>query len=162
MLVNNIFCDGAACLPTWPTPDVLEWRYNDFVQHYQPDSACGYRIGDFSADPLFCDAAHGDYRLQPGSPCIGTEENGEDVGARREICWPTFVPSPGDYSRGGGLRITCIRPNPTSGGIAIELAGGTEEAAGVQILDPAVRAASRSSWPGSGACRDVRRSAIDN
>jgi hypothetical protein len=136
-IVNNIFRDGARCFVTAPVPDVLEWRYNDFL-HYAPDPGCGYQVGNFSADPLFCDAGHGDYRLQPKSPCIGTGENGEDVGARRGICWPTSVPS-GEGALRGELRITCIRPNPTSGGVTIELTGGTGEAAGAQILDPAGR-----------------------
>src|SRR5437762_23138 len=32
-------------------------------------------------DPLFVDAANGDFQLQAGSPCIGTGSDGTDMGA---------------------------------------------------------------------------------
>ena len=43
--------------------------------------SCGIGDTDFSADPLFVDFDNEDYRLAPGSPCIGAGENGEDLGA---------------------------------------------------------------------------------
>ena len=37
--------------------------------------------GDVLADPLFVDAANGDFHLRAGSPCIGAGVNGSDIGA---------------------------------------------------------------------------------
>ena len=39
-------------------------------------------IGNISTDPLFYNAAAGDYRLGPGSPALGSGFGGEDMGAR--------------------------------------------------------------------------------
>ena len=36
---------------------------------------------NISFDPLFVSAAAGDYRLQAGSPCIGTGQGGVNMGA---------------------------------------------------------------------------------
>jgi hypothetical protein len=44
--------------------------------------------GNFDADPLFVNAAQRDYRLQPGSPCLGAGRNGEDLGARFPVGAP--------------------------------------------------------------------------
>ena len=37
--------------------------------------------GNIDADPLFCSPDSGNYRLEEGSPCIGTGENGQNMGA---------------------------------------------------------------------------------
>ena len=37
--------------------------------------------GNIDADPLFCNAENGDFSLFDSSPCIGTSENGSDIGA---------------------------------------------------------------------------------
>ncbi len=46
------------------------------------DHLCGTDLGgNFSADPLFCDAANGDYTLDWASPCLpGNHPNGIDCG----------------------------------------------------------------------------------
>ena len=40
------------------------------------------------ADPMFVDAENGNFNLQPGSPAIGSGENGEDVGAIGDVLSP--------------------------------------------------------------------------
>jgi hypothetical protein len=38
--------------------------------------------GCLSANPMFRDPTNLDYRLQPGSPCIGKASDGGDIGCR--------------------------------------------------------------------------------
>ncbi len=52
--------------------------------------------GNFSLDPLFCDAEAGDLRLQPGSPCLaGNNDCGDQIGGQGEGCddTPVFLSS---------------------------------------------------------------------
>jgi len=53
----------------------LEIRYSDIQGASFPGT------GNISADPLFVNAAAGDYRLAAGSPAMGTGLNGADMGA---------------------------------------------------------------------------------
>jgi hypothetical protein len=61
--------------------------------------------GNLYADPLFADFAHWDYRLQPGSPAIGTGRAGTDMGAFPAGGKTTRF-SRGDCDRDGELAIT--------------------------------------------------------
>jgi len=58
----------------WPASST----YSDY-----PEAVSG--VGNISADPLFVDAENGDFRLMPGSPCIGTGSLGDNMGA-----WPAL------------------------------------------------------------------------
>jgi hypothetical protein len=60
--------------------------------------AHSFGTGNIAANPMFVDAAGGNYRLQPGSPAIGTGPNGIDMGA--------YVP--------GGPSISGVPTTPSS------------------------------------------------
>jgi hypothetical protein len=127
-------------------PDTLEWRYNDFLSGWTPD--CGSEVGNFSADPLFCEEWPYDYRLQPDSPCLGAGENGEDVGARVGICWdPAGV---GAEARGlAGLRLGAPQPNPTSGPVRLVWEAAPGVPVVLEVLDVRGRLARRLTAPGT-------------
>ncbi len=133
-LVNNILWDYNCGLGPSAQPEVLEFRYNCLVYTELPPD-CGYQIGNFVADPQICDPAAGDFRLQPGSPCIGSGEGGEDVGARLGICWPTDVVESPTSVAGGSL--WKLAPNPTTAGVAISLDGAprTSGPCPIEIFD---------------------------
>jgi len=61
--------------------------YSDFGNTNWPG------IGNISADPLFVNAAAGDYRLQPGSPCIGTGLGGTNMGVTLPVGGIPSVPT---------------------------------------------------------------------
>jgi hypothetical protein len=49
-------------------------------------------IGNISVDPLFCSQDNGDYTLAENSPCVGTGENGVNMGAFGVGCDAIFTP----------------------------------------------------------------------
>jgi len=74
-VLNCIVWDHSTLLSSGLT---IIWTYSDVEQ--ASGVVPGY--GNINADPLFVDAANGDFRLSPGSPCIGTGWSGADMGAR--------------------------------------------------------------------------------
>jgi hypothetical protein len=62
-----VACDDEASVPFIWCSDIYGNRDGDWT-----DCIAGQRssnVGNFSADPLLCDAANGDYSLQASSPC---------------------------------------------------------------------------------------------
>ena len=47
--------------------------------------------GNIDADPLFCEPDSGNYTLMANSPCVGTGENGANMGAFGVGCGPSFA-----------------------------------------------------------------------
>ena len=146
IVVNSIMNVGL-CVDV---PDTMEWRYNDFVDPGGwPD--CGFQVGNFAADPLYCDPWPGelDYRLQPETPCLGAGENGEDVGARIGVCWdPAAV---GDDPEGvGGLRLLPPEPNPTSGAVRLSWEAEVGTDVEIEVLDVGGRLVRRLVGGGRG------------
>lgn len=78
------------------------------------------QFGNFSADPLFCDVANGDFRLADGSLCL-PENNGCIVliGARGEGCSnPSEAP---EQSGSAVLSLSRPFPNPASSDLSVML-----------------------------------------
>ena len=51
-------------------PNGIEWNNGDVTVRYSDVQSWGTSNGNLSADPLFVDAAFGDFRLSEVSPCI--------------------------------------------------------------------------------------------
>jgi hypothetical protein len=73
---NNILFGNtdAIVVEAPPDPTLLVTDYTDTFGATWPG------IGNINADPLFVNAADRDYRLAPGSPCIGTGLGGANMG----------------------------------------------------------------------------------
>ena len=70
---NNILSANVIPIGT-QTDTVIEIQYSDIHGVNWPGT------GNLNADPLFRDPANRDYRLLPGSPCIGTGKFGDAMG----------------------------------------------------------------------------------
>ena len=169
LFINNIVTSpgGPYCDPAYQ-PDVLEWRYND-VWPAPLDPDCGYQIGNFSEDPLFC--GPGDYRVQPDSPCRGAGENGEDVGARWGICWPPEGIDDWPHLEKKRLWVSAPSPNPTTGSMRLQLEAPPGMRVEIDILDACGRVVRRLpstslsgqsyvSWDGRGSDQRLVRPGI--
>ena len=133
LLINNIF--PRVICPSNPSalPNVLEFRYNNSI-NYPIDSDCGYQIGNFSADPLYCDESVGDYRLDLNSPCIGAGENGENVGAMG-ICYTASAVEERQVGNKERLQVSAPVPNPSLGTVSIQARIPSLTLISVDILD---------------------------
>ncbi len=67
--------------------------------------------GNINADPLFCNADSNDFYLAANSPCIGTGQNGSDMGALSGACAPNAVVDE-QVLIPGGLTLLGAFPNP--------------------------------------------------
>jgi hypothetical protein len=71
--LNNILWDNRITISLWNS-GTLAAAYCDLGNTNWPGT------GNIDVDPLFLDAAARDYRLSPGSPCIGAGSNGVTMG----------------------------------------------------------------------------------
>ncbi len=123
-LVNNIFVQDARvhCSGT------VSIRYNDF---WITSTVCPLGVGNISADPLPCSVPYWPTPwLQPGSPCIGTGENGANMGAGG-VCGVTNV---GEPASSGRLRLA-MGPNPVTSHAEIIIDHATDSPI-LEIFDP--------------------------
>jgi hypothetical protein len=93
--------------------------------------------GNFSQDPLFCDRAHGDYRLHPDSPCLpGNHPDGASCGLigahpAGDCEGVVHLPIPADIVAG---RLRAL-PVPSSGRVTMEARPPGSAPARIVILD---------------------------
>jgi hypothetical protein len=92
--VNNITAGGVGC-----TSGSEHIAHNCFVDWLHIGASCVPADSNFVADPIFCGdftVLHPspyleDYFIDAGSPCVGTGENGSDIGALGVGCGTTAV-----------------------------------------------------------------------
>jgi WD40 repeat protein len=66
-----------------PALQASQFSGNAFTATYsdiQRDTGVYTGVGNINADPLFVNATAGDFRLEQGSPCVGTGESGANMG----------------------------------------------------------------------------------
>ncbi len=82
---NNIFSSNTTALSPLTVFTTTNVTYNDFFPSNATDPLNGQASdthGNISSDPLFVDAANGDFHLKAGSPCInsGLDSSAIDMG----------------------------------------------------------------------------------
>ena len=84
---NQIFANGS------PIPSNVNITYSDImdsldgVQHIG-NGSISWGQGNINQDPMFCDPDNGNNNLAENSPCVGTGENGANMGALGVGCGP--------------------------------------------------------------------------
>jgi hypothetical protein len=87
--VESVWCSGSASIDV-TCSDVFKNDLGDWVECIEDQR----REQNISADPLFCDAAAGDFALRADSPCAGPGPYGcGTIGALDTGCGPVPVES---------------------------------------------------------------------
>ena len=73
-IVSNDIIYGSSNTVYLDESSTIQVSYSDIEGGWEGE-------GNIDADPLFCDPDSGDYTLAENSPCIGTGENGANMGA---------------------------------------------------------------------------------
>mgnify|MGYP006283367281 CR=1 FL=1 len=128
---STVFCSGS--------PGLLEITCCDVWNNAGGDEICDIvDESNFSADPLYCDAAGGNFFVQSMSPCApGNHPGGPDmcggtlIGAYRASC-TTDVPDPGFTSHG---LLLGNEPNPFQSGTAIRYQLAGESKVTLEVFD---------------------------
>ncbi|MBI5384940.1 MAG: right-handed parallel beta-helix repeat-containing protein [Verrucomicrobia bacterium] len=83
---NNILWNNGSAI-TIETNSIISVNYTDAQGTNWPG------LGNLDADPLFVNAAQDDYRLSPGSPCLGTGQGGMNMGVYLPVGAHIHAPS---------------------------------------------------------------------
>jgi len=126
MIINNsIFWNN---LPEAINPSPANGPFSVYFSNL-PDSIqdnAWLSDGNIDANPLFCEPDNGDFSLAENSPCVGTGENGANMGAFGVGCGPIYF---------GNIVINEIMQNPSavtdSDGEWFELYNNSEEPADI-------------------------------
>jgi hypothetical protein len=82
-LTNSIFW-GNSPYEIYLWGDAISITYSDIQGGWEGE-------GNIDADPLFCNPDSSDFRLLPDSPCIGTGQNGDNMGSLEVGCEPLAI-----------------------------------------------------------------------
>lgn len=140
---GNIGARNSAHGVLWDGPEVTSVRSNDWFDNLLGDVQGRPPSGDdLAADPLFCDATNGDFRLSSGSPLVNAPGYGR-VGALGVGC-----AAPGVFQ--DAFRLSRVGPNPSGGPVTIDFEMPRAATIEVDVFDiqgRLVASPARGSWP---------------
>ncbi|NQT97536.1 MAG: T9SS type A sorting domain-containing protein [Candidatus Marinimicrobia bacterium] len=86
--INVVSWEGVAGVLTVNFSDVQDGIDSIYVDSL---AILNWGEGNIDANPLFCNPDSGDYTIAENSPCAGTGENGENIGAADIGCGPMSI-----------------------------------------------------------------------